>query len=207
VRVAKVGNRNTEWTLRLRIPAWSENTRIRANFRGTPDHAVAGSFLEIRRRWKPGDEIVLNFDFHLRTVAGANEAAGKVSIYRGPLLLAYDQACNAFDEEKIPALDLSGLIRGREVPARKSESDLDRQTWVQVDLPAENNTSLRLVDFASAGTLGTHYRSWLAVANPPPPPAFTQHPRDGERVRPGPVQFQWRGLRRKTELSYRLEIA
>src|SRR5205085_11278708 len=55
VRVAKLGNKNERWTLRLRIPAWSENTRIQANFRDAPAHATPGSFLEIRRRWKPGD--------------------------------------------------------------------------------------------------------------------------------------------------------
>ena len=30
---------------------------------------------------------------------------------------------------------------------------------------------------------------------------------DGERVRPGPVQFQWRGPRRNAQISYRLEVA
>ena len=76
-----------------------------------------------------------------------------------------------------------------------------------MDLPAENGTKLRLVDFASAGAAGTRYRSWLPAAKPPPPPAFTQYPRDAERVRPGPVQFQWRGARRAADLSYRFEIA
>src|SRR5205085_2301527 len=37
--------------------------------------------------------------------------------------------------------------------------------------------------------------------------AFTQHPRDGERVRPNPVQVQWRGPARGAEVSYRIDIA
>src|SRR3989441_1016779 len=77
VRVAKVGEKGRAWTLRLRIPAWSINTGIRGNFDGLPARAVADSFLEIYRRWKPGDEIVLDFDFRGRTVAGANEAAAQ----------------------------------------------------------------------------------------------------------------------------------
>lgn len=74
-----------EWTLRLRIPEWSRTTRVEANFNGVPSTATPGSYLEIRRRWRAGDMVTLNFDLRLRAIAGANEALGKVSIYRGPL--------------------------------------------------------------------------------------------------------------------------
>jgi uncharacterized protein len=204
VRIAKSGD--TEWTLQLRIPAWSANTRVQANFEGAPTHGPAGSYLEIRRRWRVGDEVALQFDFGLRAVAGANEAAGKVSLYRGPLLLAWDQAQTPFDEEKIPAVDLSRLAEARaDVPA-SSRSVLEPPAWLQVDLPTERGNTLRLVDFASAGSAGTHYRSWLP-ASEPPPPAFTLYPRDGERIRPGAIQFQWRTTRSRTHLSYRVEIS
>ena len=99
----------------LRLPAWSARTRVQANFEGVPANAPPGSYLEIRRRWKPGDEVALQFDFALRAVAGANEAAGKVSLYRGPLLLAWDQAQTPYDEEKIPAVDLARLGEARVV--------------------------------------------------------------------------------------------
>jgi len=214
-----------EWTLRLRIPAWSANTRIQTNFKCVPAKAAAGSYLEIRRHCKKFDEVKLQFDFGLRAVAGANEAAGKVSIYRGPLLLAYDQAHNTFDEDKIPAVNLARLADSRvllPLPIRWGEGRgegnvgsgkslpqfaLGPQPWIRVDLPTDNASTLRLVDFASAGTAGTRYRSWLPAINPPPPPALTQHPRDGGRVRPGPVQFQWSGSRRNPEINYRVQIA
>ena len=205
VQIASSGD--AEWTLQLRIPAWSANTRVQANFEGVPTTAVPGSYLEIRRRWKAGDEVVLQFDFGLRAVAGANEAAGKVSLYRGPLLLAWDQAQTPYDEGKIPAVDLARLTEARIVNAAPETQPARPRTWLQVELPAENGSVLRLVDFASAGTAGTHYRSWLPAAKPLPPPAFTQYPRDAERVRPGPVQFQWRGSRQVADLKYRLEIA
>jgi uncharacterized protein len=205
VRIAKSGD--AEWTLQLRIPAWSANTRVKANFEGAPVHASAGSYLEMRRRWKTGDEVALKFDLSLRAVAGANEAAGKVSLYRGPLLLAWDQAQTLFDEEKIPAVNLSRLAEARASASIRSQSALESPAWLQVDLPTDQGNTLRLVDFASAGSAGTHYRSWLAASEPPPPPAFTLHPRDGERIRPGAIQFQWRTTRSRTNLSYRVEIA
>ena len=198
---------DAEWTLRLRIPQWSENTRVTANFTGAPDRARAGSYLEIRRRWKAGDEVSLKFDFSLRAIAGANEVADKVSLYRGPLLLAWDQAVNEFDADKIPAVDLSRLGEARAVVPVGTGSALESSAWLLMELPSERGGLLRLVDFASAGSAGTHYRSWLTTTKPPPPPAFTARPRDGERLRPGPTRFEWRGARSMTNLSYRIEVA
>jgi hypothetical protein len=157
--------------------------------------------------WKAGDEVSLQFDFSLRAVAGANEAAGKVSLYRGPLLLAWDQAVNDFDADQIPAVDLARLGEVRAVVPTPSRTALEPSAWLQVEVPTGSKGSLRLVDFASAGNAGTQYRSWLAATKPPAPPAFTTHPRDGERIRPGATQFQWRGTRGATNLNYRLEIA
>ena len=205
-RIVIAAGGDREWTLRLRVPAWSRQTQVQANFQGLPAQAATGSFLVIRRAWKKGDEVSLQFDFGLRAVPGANEAAGKVSLYRGPLLLAYDQACNSFDEDKIPPVDLAKLgdahlinLDPRSFPAARP--------WLQMDLPSDRGTALRLVDFASAGASGIHYRSWLPVLNPPPAPAFTQHPRDGERLRPGPAQFQWRASRGSAGVTTRLELA
>ena len=204
VRIASSGD--AEWTLQLRIPAWSANTRVQANFEGAPAHASAGSNLEVRRRWKAGDEVVLQFDFGLRAVAGANEASDKVSLYRGPLLLAWDQAQTTFDEKNLPAVNLARLTEARVVAPAAQTHALQPKTWLQVEVLAGNGSTLRLVDFASAGSAGTHYRSWLP-ATKLPPPAFTQYPRDAERVRPGPVQFQWRRARHVPDLNYRVEIA
>jgi DUF1680 family protein len=204
ITIAETGK--AAWTLKLRIPAWSTHTQVKANFKGAPTTATAGSFLEISRRWKAGDAVELQFAFDLRAVTGANEAAGKVSLYRGPLLLAWDQAGNPYDEDRIPTVSLTRLREARLLPLDTPRSALQPRSWVRVELPAEHGGVLRLVDFASAGTVGTHYRSWLPASHATPP-AFTQYPRDGERVRPGPIEFQWRVPRRHAGITYRLELA
>lgn len=194
-----------EWTLRLRIPAWSRRTRVQAGFSGAPTNAPASSYLEIRRRWQAGDEVTLHFDFAPRAVPGAREAAGRVSLYRGPLLLAYDQAANPFDEDAIPAVDLARLGESKVSWPEATDTDsLSPRPWLTVEVPARDGPPLRLVDFASAGAGGTRYRSWLPAAPMPAAPAFTQHPRDGERVRPDAVEFRWRGPR---GASSRVEVA
>ena len=165
--------------------------------RTSPRTPPPGAIWKFAVRWKPGDEVTLQFDFALRAVAGANEAAGKVSLYRGPLLLAWDQAHTPYDEQKIPAVDLARLAEARLVPTRLRRIPVPPRTWLQVDLPAKNG------DHPAPGGLcqrrdRPHALSLLApgLARPLPPPVFTQYPRDAEHVRRGPVQFQWRARHR-----------
>jgi hypothetical protein len=82
-----------QFTLKLRIPGWSAATRLVLNGEAQPA-PTAGTYLRFDRTWKPGDQIDLSFDFSLRTWHGLRECEGQVSLYRGPLLLAFDQRYN-----------------------------------------------------------------------------------------------------------------
>lgn len=197
----------SEWTLRLRIPEWSRTTRLKTSFPLDLAQPVPGSYLDIRRRWKAGDEIALTFDFALRAVPGANEAAGKISLYRGPILLAWDQALNPFDADNIPALTQDHLNEAKLLPSASPLSAVEWRPWIQVEIPTAQAQALRLVDFASAGSAGTQYKTWLSPSQPMPPPAFTVHPRDGERLRPGSIHFQWRGPRSTSNQIFVVEVA
>ncbi len=205
--------------LRLRIPAWADAPQLLLN-RKAMARVTAGQYAVLDRKWSRKDKLELRFTMPVRFVTGANEAMGKVSLYRGPLLLAYDQAQNTFDEAGIPLVDLARLAEARRVdsethPGRKVRTPgLVREPWCIVETPTMDGRPLRLVDFASAGATGTRYRSWLAVANPPPAPAFTQLPADGARAPLGEVRFQWRAQRKSgvtpsqiSQASFRLEFA
>jgi DUF1680 family protein len=48
-----------EWSLNVRIPAWSRETQVKLN--GNAITAEPGRFLTIRRAWHAGDEITLVF--------------------------------------------------------------------------------------------------------------------------------------------------
>jgi hypothetical protein len=148
-----------EFRLKLRIPAWSTNTVVHLN-RQLLTNVVPGRYLVLNRRWQPGDRVRLEFDFGLRAVAGEREAAGRVSVYRGPLLLAWDQHDNAFDEDAIPAVDLARLSGTPEVLVNPSERS-PLSPWLLLDLPVQGGMPMRVRDFATAGCNGTRYRSWL----------------------------------------------
>ena len=87
----------------------------------------------------------------------------RTSIYRGPILLAYDPRFNC--DEDIPVLSAEGL-RGKRVTA-----DTWLKPWLLVEVSAGNGRTVRLCDFGSAGTAGHAYRSWLPVTFPKKPAA------------------------------------
>jgi uncharacterized protein len=84
-------SQKTSFNLLLRIPNWSANTQATVN--GVPiDRVSAGKYLSINRPWQTGDRIVLTFDMSVHYWIGERECSGKAAFYRGPLLLALNEA-------------------------------------------------------------------------------------------------------------------
>ncbi|NLG27047.1 MAG: hypothetical protein GX557_04000, partial [Chloroflexi bacterium] len=142
------------FSLRLRIPAWSTHTR--ASINGRALSPTAGVYLEITREWRNGDLVELDFDVTLHTWIGEREAEGKVSLYRGPLLLAWDRRFNNMDPDALPELDLAALQ-----PRRMAWSGSYPEPWLLLELPAADGNTVVLCDFCTAGMTGTPYCSWL----------------------------------------------
>lgn len=143
------------FALRLRMPGWSRRTRVWLN--GTPIEGIEpGRYLRLERAWRDGDAVALELDMSLRAWVGEREAAGKASLYRGPLLLAYDRRFNAIDPEDVPALDLARL-EASPIPWRGGWP----APWLLLRVPCADGRALVLCDFASAGMAGTPYRTWL----------------------------------------------
>ena len=178
------------FTLKLRIPAWSHNTAVRLNNAAIPN-GVPGRYLDLTRVWNPGDRITLDLELSWRVAAGDREASGFASVYRGPLLMAYDQKHNDFDEDKIPTIDLRRLESAEETGGWKKGNPPRLGPWLVTELTASDGRRVRLCDFASAGMTGTRYRSWLRVEPPPPPPARPREPADRATIPAGPALFRW----------------
>jgi hypothetical protein len=175
VRLTVTPERAERFTLRLRIPAWSRATAVRVN--GQAQEGVRpGTYLRLDRTWKPGDKVELTFDMGPRLWVGEREAAGKVSVYHGPLLLAYDPRFDAYDPGWLPALattHLAGAVKNRAPRDRDGEP----RPLFLTRLATEDGRGIRLCDFASTGAAGNRYVSWL--------PARKLHPVPFSRENPG----------------------
>ena len=142
--------------LKLRIPRWSTETRVTVNGESIAD-VQPGRYLSICREWQAGDTVVIDLDLTLHFWTGENARAGLTSIYRGPILLAYDRRYNDMDPDDLPALD------ARDCAFQRVEWSHWLPPAMLLEFTAVDGRKVRLCDFGSAGEAGTPYKSWLEV--------------------------------------------
>ena len=83
-------DRPDDFPLSLRVPAWSADTAISVNGSSTGD-AHPGEYATLKRRWKSGDRVRLEFDVRGRILRAGQYAA----VMRGPVILASDARLGA----------------------------------------------------------------------------------------------------------------
>ncbi len=192
-----------ELTLTLRIPQWSQATSVRINGAPVTTAVQAGTYLPLTRRWSAGDTVELNFDMALRYTSGELSKQGCAALYRGPLLLAFDQALNTLDAEALPPLDLTRLA------ATTAAVSSPFPPLVALQLAAADGQVVTLCDFATAGARGTPYRGWLPARAGRPAPFHLRRPAPEARIPVGATRFEWTGYRSSagSGRTFRLEIA
>lgn len=134
-----------EFTLSLRIPAWSERTEVRVNGRA---QVVTPGYANIRRTWRTGDRVRIAFDMRARTVS----LNGQTAILRGPVVLSLDNRLTPAVGRRVT------LARNLDL---KSDPDAAKKigAWMAFDLGG-----LTLCDYASAGNAFSEqntFRTWL----------------------------------------------
>jgi DUF1680 family protein len=88
VRIAVGKAPAKEFSLKLRIPAWTRGGTIRVNGQAGPD-ATPGKYVEIRRTWSAGDAVELDFPMPVQVVEAnpyVEETRNHAAVMRGPLV-------------------------------------------------------------------------------------------------------------------------
>jgi uncharacterized protein len=164
--------------LKLRVPAWCLHPAVQLNQKTVPIQIERDGYLAIKRSWKKGDRLLLQFPQQARVVLGDHSNAGKVAVLYGPLVLAADQALLPAESRlTLGAIAAAGpdLVALNPV-AEPSPSGF--RTWpsaqgFRIDavtrrasgaLKAGTSVPIRLISFADAGENGSSYKVWLPIS-------------------------------------------
>jgi hypothetical protein len=151
-----------EFSLALRVPAWSKRTGIEVN--GHAVEAQAGTYAKIRRTWRAGDRVRFQFDMR-GCLLEAPDGNGQLAVMRGPLVLSLDNRLVPPETGARAVLDRGGFpyVELKADPAAAARIN----AWMVFDVPFQVNGKARLLplcDFASAGNAWNStnlYRTWL----------------------------------------------
>jgi hypothetical protein len=104
VSVLLEGAADAEWTLALRVPGWAREATVTVNNENARE-AASGTYVEIARRWRAGDRVVLDLPLPVRKLCAhprVTDCVGCVALVRGPVVYCLE-GCD------YPGLDLFGL--------------------------------------------------------------------------------------------------
>ena len=186
-RISVLPSKAAAFTLKLRIPYWSRKTKVKLNGKELSG-VKAGSYLLVNREWREGDTLDMELDMSVHFWIGERDCKGFASVYRGPLLLAFDHRYNLelaprggkkVRDYKRWQKDLTCMMRVPALDARNMRNS--RAKWpdwfppaLLLEFTAANGKTVRLCDYASAGETGTPYTSWLPVKHAPPKVEFSR---------------------------------
>ncbi|WP_367755798.1 glycoside hydrolase family 127 protein [Flavobacterium sp. WC2430] len=126
VAVTVSPKKESEFTIKLRIPGWATNqvlpgdlysyknvssAKTTVSINGKPiNYQVDKGYITITRKWKKGDKITLNFPMEVKEVVTNSKVEsniGKVALEYGPIVYAIEEIDNAtaFDKITVDAND------------------------------------------------------------------------------------------------------
>jgi DUF1680 family protein len=76
-----------EFTLNLRVPQWAEGASVSINGKRIAAPVIPGVFLTLRRKWKTGDRVELEFPLHVRLEPLDTRHPDLVATLSGPQVL------------------------------------------------------------------------------------------------------------------------
>ena len=181
-----------EFGLKLRVPGWiSANNNpatidsVRINGRSVPVSGKAGSYVELKRAWRPGDSVEFDLPMAVRLIEAnplVEEDLGQVAVQRGPIVYCLESpdlpAGVRLRDVRIPAdIELAArydrrLLGGVTVVEGKAlarpQADWNDQLYRQFEPRASKPINLRLIPYSVWQNRGPSEMSvWLPLAAAP----------------------------------------
>ena len=137
-----------ELTLCFRIPSWSSETALFVN--GEAVEAVQGSYCAVKRVWRDGDAVSLVLEMTPHFWFNEAVKPSKVSVYYGPLLLAF-RTGNGFTQNTVFDVEaFSGIVPE------------EGEGLVSFRVKTARGKEAVLTDYYTAGRKGDGYASWIS---------------------------------------------
>ncbi len=107
VKITVSAEREAEFTVNVRLPAWCRNPAITVNGKSLTAINKVSGYARLRRRWQAGDEIALSLPMPVERIKTNPKVAadvGRVALQRGPIVYCLE------------ALDNGGQVRSLVIP-------------------------------------------------------------------------------------------
>ncbi|MBM4089231.1 MAG: glycoside hydrolase family 127 protein [Planctomycetes bacterium] len=174
-----------ETAFRLRVPAWARGAEVTINGHRDSDAPQPGSYLALRRHWKPGDTVELSLPMKPRLIEAnplVESTVNQAAVMRGPIVYCLESPDlppgTAVHEVRLPrdaSLELVSLpspldrtpgLRGEVVV----QSGLNLSRTAPLYGPASQHSARRetvtLIPYFAWNNRGEpHMRVWLPLAN------------------------------------------
>lgn len=154
--------KNEEFTIKFRIPGWSESTILTVN--DEEMMTVPGTYANIAREWESGDEISLSLGMRgkvLEAPRGSNrEGDNFQAVSYGPIVLARDENNDINYNEPV---NLKYEKNGDITIIQENPTTSDAR--LQFSVPLEDGRYITMIDYASVNNWGNdmHVCTWLPI--------------------------------------------
>jgi DUF1680 family protein len=155
----KVGNPE-EFTVKLKIPSWSENTQLASGDLKLPI-PQAGKYAEIKKTWESGDEINLTFDMRCKLIdapkGGSTPNSDKYkALQYGPLVLSRNSETDPDYNKPVTIIaDQNGFVDTK--PTTNADGSL------VFDIPTSDGL-IKMFPYAHInGWNGAKIQTWLPI--------------------------------------------
>ena len=152
-------SQESKFPISFRVPDWAETYTASVN--GKIFHGMSESFLTIKKEWKKGDKIIIDFDMPVKIIHGGQNYKNFIAFKRGPQILAADSTLNQIH----PIIVSSNSFESGKIIFTESTGLLPVQ-WIghqAYSFTESDGNKLVLVPFADAGQYGAKTQVWLPV--------------------------------------------
>jgi DUF1680 family protein len=198
VKIALEPERDTDFTLKVRLPEWCSEPKLHVNGRPVAPIEIAHGYACLPRRWQRGDGVQLSLPMPVQRVKAHPKVEadiGRVALRRGPLVYCLEAVDNGGNvrnlvippEAQLNAQHRADLLGGVTVITGQAMA-LQRVTWPdQLYLPSASVPGVTHVPFtaipyfANANRQPGEMQVWVAEtpqqANPLPKPTLASRAR------------------------------